>query len=96
MMPPLDFWIRLPLAVFIIVGIWTLFLEGMLLGWLGDFFHKTLPVFIQKPLYDCPPCMSSIWGTTIWFASGGDFIFWVPFCLALCGLLKILAHNLLR
>jgi hypothetical protein len=94
-MPTLDFWIRLPLAALIIIGIWTLYQPGMLLGECGNILEKNLPKFLTKPLFDCPPCMSSIWGTWIWVETGGDWLWWIPFCLALCGILKIVAHNLL-
>ncbi len=91
-----DFWLRIAVAVPVIIGIFTLFLPGMLLGWLGDAWHKRLPKMIQKPLYDCPPCMSSVHGTWIWLAMGGSIEpMLIIFCLALCGILKILAHNLL-
>jgi len=96
MMPTLDFWIRLPLAGFIIVGVWALFGKGMLLEPIGKWTDKWMSRWVQKPLFDCPPCQSSVWGTAVWFSTGGDWLWWIPFCLALCGILKIVAHNLLN
>lgn len=91
-----DFWLRIAVAIPFIIGIYTLFLPDMILGWLGKIFDRRLPEELQKPIYACPPCMSSVWGSVIWFGFGGSVeLLWVVFCLALCGLLKILAHNLL-
>lgn len=95
MMPPLEFWIRLPLASVIIIGIWVSFEPKMIFSFMADWFHKWLPVMLQKPLYDCPACMSSIWGSIIWFSTGGDLIWWVPFVFALCGLNRIVSAKLL-
>lgn len=39
-----------------------------------------------RPIFGCSSCMSSLWGTIIWFAAGGSAMQWVPFCVALCGL----------
>jgi len=93
----IDFWLRIAVAVPLIVGVWTLFGDGMLLGWLGDIWDKRLPKVLQKPIYACPPCMSSVWGSATWFfLDGGIEPLWPVFCLALCGILKILAHNFLK
>lgn len=84
-------------AVPVVVGVWTLFGRGMLLGWLGDILDRWLPEFVAKPLYACLPCMASTWGTLIWFLMAGSVeLAWPVFCLALCGILKILSVNLLR
>lgn len=91
-----DFWLRIALAVPLILGVWTLFGKGMLLERLGDRLERTEPAWLNKPLWICPPCMSSVWGTAIWFATGGDWIWWPAFVLALCGVLKLCVHNLLR
>ena len=93
----IDFWLRMSVAVPLIIGVWTLFGKGMLLGWLGDIWDRRLPEVLQKPLYSCPPCMSSVWGSAVWFLLGGGFeVMWTVFCLALCGILKLIAHNLLK
>lgn len=90
-------WKPMVVAVPTIVGIWTLFGVGMIFGWLGDILDRWLPAFIQKPLYGCLPCMSSFWGSTIWFLMDGRVeLAWPVFCLALCGILKIVSDNFLR
>lgn len=94
---PRWFWPPMFVAVPAIIGVWTLFGSGMLLGWLGDFFDRWLHPYIAKPLYACLPCMASTWGTAVWFIMGGSVeISWPVFCLALCGILKIVSANLLR
>lgn len=92
-----HFWGDVLIAAPVIVGVWTLFGKGMILGWLGDIGDRWLPLFIQKPLYGCLPCMSSVWGTALWFALGNRVEpTWPLFCLALCGILKIVADNFLH
>lgn len=89
-----DFWLRLAFASLLIFGIWALFETGMILGWLGDALWKRWPEAFSKPIFACPPCMSSVWGTGVWFLTGGDVFWWPYFCIALCGLNRILSSNL--
>lgn len=35
-----------------------------------------------KPLFSCPTCMASVWGTTLHFGFGGDLVWWIPVILA--------------
>lgn len=51
---------------FAIIGLWTACKPDMLLSFVGDKLHG-LSSYMQKPLYLCPPCMASIWGS-VWFA----------------------------
>lgn len=52
-----------------ITAIYIVFQQGMLLGWfriaLANDFDKTIGKkwsrYIQKPLWDCLPCMASVW-----------------------------------
>jgi len=67
-----DFWLRIAVAVPVIIGVWTLFLDGMILGWLGKVFDRRLPEALQKPLYACPPCLSSTWGLRFADSSAGS------------------------
>lgn len=47
--------------------------------------------YIKKPLFDCPPCMASIWGAIgyIYFAPDINAI---PYLLALCGFNALLSN----
>jgi hypothetical protein len=40
--------------------------------------------FWCKPLFDCPPCMASVWGLMGWFYFAPQLAL-VPYILALCG-----------
>ncbi len=90
-----DFWLRMMVASLIIIGVWNLFSPGMLLGKFGDWLLEHAP-FVGKPLGLCPPCCASVYGTAVWFSTGGDWVWWVPFVLALSGFLRLVAGNLLR
>jgi hypothetical protein len=70
--------------------------EGMLLHSLRLWLDKQhIPSLVRKPLYACSPCMSSIWGSVIWFFIGEDFfsVYWPLFCLSVCGSTYILIYN---
>jgi hypothetical protein len=54
-----------------------------------------LPEWIRKPLFECPPCMSSLHGTIAFFIIGDFSIyFWPVFCFCLCGLNYIIKEHL--
>jgi len=36
----------------------------------------------SKPLFLCPTCMASVWGTTLHFGLGGELAYWIPVVLA--------------
>jgi hypothetical protein len=76
------------------LGIWCLhilFQEGHLLEKAGDWMDEHWHEKINKPLWACPICMSSIWGVIGFCAL--DFLFGVhhdiklliPFIFCLCG-----------
>lgn len=90
-----DFWLRLAVASLLIIGVWNLFLPGMLLEKWGDWLSDKHP-FVGKPIGLCPACMASLYGSTFWFATGGDLWWWVPFVLALSGFMRLVSGNLLR
>lgn len=72
-----------PVCIFIhVVFTW----EGMLAYEVGQFLDAILPSWIAKPLFNCPTCMASIWGTLFWFTTGGSLsLWWVVACMALSG-----------
>ena len=41
--------------------------------------------YLCKPLFDCPPCMASVWGLIGWFYFVTD-LHLIPYLLILCGL----------
>lgn len=93
----------------IIWGVFTSIQEGMIFGYLGyllrgerqvDFGRTTqrtihkIPKWIKKPLATCPICMSSVYGTPVfWFAYFTNYlnydyiiILYICYMFALAGL----------
>lgn len=91
-----HFWNTLAVAALVIIGVWTACGKGMILGWLADASEESFPEWVNKPLFLCPPCMSSFWGTLIWIASGGAWELLIVFILALCGTLRLIVDNLIE
>lgn len=92
----IHFWITLALAALAIVGIWTSFGKGMIFGWLADWMEESFHPYVNKPIFSCILCMSSLWGGLIWLWSGGDWRVLPVFILALCGLLRLISDNLIK
>ena len=72
-----------------IIGLWTVCKEGMLLGWVRDL---DIPEMLQKPLFLCPPCMASVWGTLGWLVSDVSLLMWFPYVVILAGLNAIIVN----
>jgi hypothetical protein len=75
-------------------GFFCIFRDGYFLAPIGNLLRKTLPTspetyaatWYTKPLFDCPPCMSSLYGLSI---SAGYFHFhileMIVYVVCLCG-----------
>lgn len=87
-------------------GTKVLFLPGMIFEgvkkWLDWWFIErgnALTRKLSKPLYACPPCMSSIWGSLIyWWSQGFTWnadrvVFWLLFIMAACAGTWILLYQ---
>lgn len=83
-----DFWSRIMLAALVIIGVWTAFQRGMVFAKGGDWLYQASQL-IYKPAVGCPPCMASVWGTAVWFYTGGEWAMWPWFVLALAGVMKL-------
>lgn len=67
----------------IITAIHLLFQQGMLLGWfrimtanMFDWlFGLKVSTYIQKPLWECLPCMASFWTIILTFSVNLELIF---------------------
>lgn len=59
--------------------------EFLLYRKLGEYERTTKVAFILKPLFDCPACMASVWGTVYYFTIGSSLPYLV-FIFALSGL----------
>lgn len=85
------------------IGFSALFDEHMLFERIGKFLtpiedglhrKKGLPMWINKPIWYCPPCMSSIHGTAIYLllgtALGLPWEFVIPFDVLVVGIVTVL------
>lgn len=75
----------------IVVGFWcwgfyNAFGDGEIFGGIGKVLRKTLPSYIQDPIFECPICMVSTHGT-IWFLILNDWSFlpWILFIVSVSG-----------
>lgn len=77
-------------------GVSAAFEEGMVLGWLGTWLEKRMPVLILKPLIMCPACMSSVYGTawSLYFDYSLEQA--AILILATCGLNFMIMKHLMR
>lgn len=74
----------------VIVGVNFATKEDQILGPLGDEIRK-LPEWASKPISECPPCQSSVWGTLVYWLFGPRNILLFPFYICgLCGLVRLL------
>lgn len=78
-------WIILTVAF--IWGFHALFEYPFILWKQGIWLDKKLPKFIKKPLYRCPVCMASFWGTYFFLYSDQTGVMnWILFVFAVCGI----------
>lgn len=94
----IKFLILVSLALY---GSKVLWQEGMILEkpkkWLDSVFGKAL---IRKPLYACPPCMASIWGSAAYWINFYDgnpiwyiLAMWPLTVIAISGIVWILLYQ---
>lgn len=62
--------------------------SGEIFGDPADWMRAHAPKWINTPLFDCPYCMASVWGTIFFvvFLWGLPWYLWVIFCFCLTGL----------
>jgi hypothetical protein len=69
-----------------IMGFHVLFRSGFLLSRAGDYMDTHWSLWINKPLWRCPPCMASVHGTLIFFTLPEQgLLLWVFFIVCLAG-----------
>lgn len=68
-------------------------MEGMVLFKLRQRMDPFFPYWIQKPLYECLPCMCSYWGTILYFWFTGEYNLqgFIVFVLAVGGVNTIIS-----
>lgn len=91
-----EFWIRIALGALLILGVWNAFGKGQILGSLGDWLEDRFPPKLLKPLFTCVLCMPSVWGSAVWFLTGGDWFYWMFYVIALSGLMKLIPMSLIE
>lgn len=55
---------HLAIASCLCLGIYKTFQPGMIFHYLGYLIVNYTPTVLHKPLFKCPPCTASIWGTS--------------------------------
>lgn len=86
---------------FIVMAIWASMLEGEIFGKIRKLGNKDNPKFFEKPLYDCPVCMTPYYGSIAYWLIYGLWLHaaswqeWIVVVLAAMGLNAILV-NLFR
>jgi hypothetical protein len=90
----IDLFFLLLFGVGWIWGVHCLLSEGYLFDKVGHLIDR-LPEFLSKPLYQCPPCQSSIHGIVIFFIfSDQDWYYVFLYVLALAGVNYIIKEFL--
>lgn len=88
----LEFSWAMVITVTFIWGLEYTFNDGEIFGKPGNWMRANFPEWVNKPLFDCKYCMSSVWGTLgfVFLLWGWPWYFWIVFCFCLCGLTSIL------
>jgi len=61
--------------------------------WFVKWHTRKFPVWITKPLYDCPRCMATIHSTYIYFLFGQPLIYYPVYILMLSGMIEIVTRK---
>lgn len=76
-------------------GINCAFSEGYFLEGAGKVIEKAIGTKPCKPLFLCPPCMSSVWGGLFfWAFANATFWLLLPYVICLCGINFIIKEYL--
>ena len=89
------FLIQIVIGCLVITGAWTACGKDMILEPIADALEVVLPKWFCKPLFLCPACMSSVWGTTVYFYTGGNGYHYPLYLFALCGAMHLISIHLL-
>lgn len=87
--------------ILVILGIVQTTATEMIFEQPADWLRERVTPWITKPLFDCVYCMSSFWGTIVYWVWMQDFTpdnltIWPLYILALCGLSKLVMDNLVK
>ena len=90
----IDFILLLIIGSLWIWGVFAVFDEGNILGYVRANFEGVLGVWILKPVFGCPYCMASIHGFAIGMIYLPEYIQTIPYIICLCGLNFIIKEYL--
>src|SRR4051812_45294702 len=85
-----------------VMGMYAAMGEGMILSSLRLFLElitdNKILRYLRPPLYECPICMASIWGTIAWLIMGMSFTgLWVLYVFGVAGfnyvIINIMDHE---
>jgi hypothetical protein len=78
------------LQTFVVFAVWASMWETMIFSFVRDFF-LTWPDKIQKPIFECPICMQSVYGSAFyWIYWGNSVKEYIVVMIACVGLSAIL------
>ena len=75
-----------------IFGLSKLLSEKMIFGRIGAYVQSKIGETASKPLFACPPCMASVWGSA-WFAIFiGEWLILPLYLILLVGLVRFMMN----
>jgi hypothetical protein len=81
-----------------IIGLWFAFSPGEIFGDVADYLEILLPKFLQKPIFSCYLCMSSVYGSLFFWLThdltNWHLILWPFYICALTGIGKVIGAAL--
>jgi hypothetical protein len=67
------------------VACWTGYILHGVRNSIAEILYTVKMRWLEKPLYDCLPCMASFWGFFFWWIDGGNYNL-VDVVLITCGI----------
>lgn len=64
--------------------------EGMIFGFIGVFFRRSLPAVTRPPVFECLTCMGGVYGIILHAIIWGVSISMIPVIIAVIGLNSII------
>lgn len=79
------------IIAFIVIAIWATMLYGMIFGFVRELFK--LPMWLQKPIYECVICMTAWYGSiAYWLFWGNSVKEWVIVVISAMGIATIFVN----
>lgn len=96
-----DLLLLLAFNILVILGIVQTIDSEMIFEQPADWVRERVTPWITKPVFDCVYCMSSLWGTIVFWVwmkefTADNLTVWPFYLLALCGLSKLVMDNLVK